>query len=388
MGRRSKDEGSIYPIKDAEGRTVRWGASITAGYVDGKRKRKKIERKTRRDVVEELARLKLQQAQGVDLATKQPLVQDFCTEWLDGTFALKARPKSVDTYRQMFIYHIFPAFGQKKVKDVTHRMVQRLVTDMHQRGSADKTIGLARAAGRQVFAAAVRQGLIDRNPFLDLVLPTGTVRLAEALTIEQARAFLDEAKGERLEVALRLMLSLGLRRGEVCGLRWGVDLDLGKGTLTINGNLQYVRGHNLVWGPPKTKSGVRTFKLPARLLAMLVWHRQEQDREKNTMGNLWQGSPYVFTSTTGAPLNSNELYKTFVRIRDRIGLPKSLTPHSLRHSFASFSHAEGMPLKTISASLGHANTRITNDLYVHLFQDELDGAAATIESLLERAAGA
>jgi integrase len=381
MGRRSAGEGSIYPVKKG-GKTIAYAATIETGYTDGTRKRKKVQRKTRRDVAEEIARLKAQQAQGVDLKSKQPTVRDYCTPWLD-TFALKARAKSVETYRQAFKYHIFPAMGDAKLNKVTHRQAQAFVAAMHTAGFADKTIGLVRAAGRQAYAAAIKEGLVDRNPFQGLTLPTGNVRKAIALTVPQAKALLAAARGERLEVALRLMLSLGLRRGEVCGLRWGKDVDIVAGTLTVHGTLQYIQGKGLVWGEPKTDASERSFKLPPSLLSALVWHKQQQDKERALMGKLWHDSGYVFVATTtGGALNSNNIYDAFKRAAKSAGLPAEATPHTLRHSCASFLHAEGASIKRISVYLGHANTTITNNVYLHLFQNELDDGATTVEDLL------
>lgn len=383
MSRRAAGEGSIYPVRNKDGRITAYAAAVSLGYTDGKRNRKKVQRKTRKNVAEEIARLKAQQAQGVDLNAKQPTVRDFCTPWLK-TFALKARPKSVETYRQMFTYHIYPAVGDQKMNKVTHRRIQALITDMHAAGFADKTISLVRAAGRQAWAVAMKEGLVDRNPFQGLTLPTGNVRKAIALTVTQAKALLLAARGDRLEVALRLMLSLGLRRGEVCGLRWDKDVDLKKGTLMVHGTLQYIQGRGLTRGEPKTDASERSFKLPPALLAALVWHKQQQDQERRLMGKLWRDSGYVFVgSTTGGPLNSNNIYNAFKRAATIAGLPEEATPHTLRHSCASFLHAEGASLKKISVYLGHANTTITNQVYIHLFQDELDEGAVTVENLLE-----
>lgn len=386
MSRRIAGEASIYPIKK-DGKTVKWAGSLSLGYVDGKRVRKKVERATRKEVADEIAAFRKQQAQGVDLRAKQPTVKDHCLPWLDNTFALKARPKSVETYRQSFVYHILPALGTMKIKDVTHRKVQALVAQMHKDGYADKTIELVRAAGRQAWAAAMREGLTDVNPFHGLTLPSSGGKKAIFLTVAQAKAFILATRGDRLEVAQRLMLSLGMRRGEVAGLRWGSDVDLASGTLTVNGTLQYIPGRGLEWGEPKTDAGKRSFKLPPALLAALTWHKQQQDRERLQMGKRWKNSGFVFCNATdGGKLNSNAIYSAFKKAATIAGLPKEASPHSLRHSCASFLHAEGASMKKISSYLGHANTTITGNLYVHLFQDEIDEGVVTVEELLFREA--
>lgn len=384
MSRRASGEGGIYPIHDKDGKVVKYAGAIGLGYVNGKRRRKKIERKTRREVAEEIGRLKAQQAKGVDIKSKQPTLKEYCQPWIENTFALSAKPKSVETYRQSLIYHVYPKLGNTKLNKVTHRQVQALIAEMHKNNYAYKTISLVRAAGRQAYAAAMKEELADHNPFQGLTLPAGNAKEVSTLTVAQARALMLALRGDRLEVAIRLMLSLGLRRGEVCGLRWDKDVDLAAGTLTVHGTLQYVRGMGLVWGTPKTKTSERSFKLPPSLLAALIWHRHQQEEERKRMGKLWRNSGYVFVAvTTGGPMNSNSLYEAFKRAAKIADLPESASPHTLRHSCASFLHAEGASLKNISVYLGHSSTAITSQIYVHLFQSELDESAATMEGLLE-----
>lgn len=384
MARRAAGEGGIYPIHDRDGKVIKYAGSVELGYINGKRKRKKVERKTRREVAEEIARLKAQLAKGADLKSKQPTLKDYCDPWIDNTFALSAKPKSVETYRQMLIYYIYPRLGATKINKVTHRMAQALIADLHSKGFADKTIGLVRSAGRQAYQAAMKEGVADHNPFQGLTLPSGNMKVVSTLTVAQAQALMQALRGDRFELAIRLMLSLGLRRGEVCGLRWEKDVDLGAGTLTVHGTLHYVRGTGLVWGTPKTKASERSFKLPPSLLAMLTWHKQQQAIERQQMGKLWTASDYVFVApTTGGPMNSQNIYDSFKRAAKAAGLPTDARPHMLRHSCASFLHAEGMSLKNISVYLGHSTTAITSQIYVHLFQAELDESAATMEKILQ-----
>ena len=165
------------------------------------------------------------------------------------------------------------------------------------------------------------------------------------------------------------------------GLRWS-DIDLERGILTVNGSLGWIKGKGLVYGPPKTESGQRAFKLPASLVSALKRYQLRAAAERKAAGDRWQASEYVFTSTKhGGALNPAQLWQAFRAAADRAGLT-GFTLHSLRHSCASFLHAEGVALKTISAYLGHSDTQVTNDIYIHLFDDAINDAAAVLESRL------
>jgi integrase len=87
---------------------------------------------------------------------------------------------------------------------------------------------------------------------------------------------------------------------------------------------------------------------------------------------------------SGGPLDSGRIYTAFQRAAKLIGI-EGFSPHSLRHSAATFLHRQRAPVKTISVYLGHADTRITDDVYTHLFQDELNEAAEMIEEGLDAA---
>lgn len=382
MSRRASGEGAIYPVRDKNGKTIRYAASLTVGYKNGKRKRKKFEAKTRREVAEKLALAKQQMQLGADLTTRPLTVKAYFERWMADQFSLHAKPRSIATYQQMLNYYIYPALGDIRLDKLTPQHIRTWRAEMVRSGYADATIELARTVLKQGLSQALVDGAVTRN-VAALVKGGGrTSKTITVLTVEQARSFLSAARGERLEMALRLLLSLGLRRGEVCGLR-DEDVDLVRGILSINGTLQWIPGEGLRWGEPKTASGRRSIKLPETLLAVLRAHLERRDLERAAMGDGWTGSPYIFVAAkSGGPLNPNHLYQVFLRVARRAALPEGTSPHTLRHSCASFLFAQGVAVKTISAILGHANTAITNDLYIHLFQETVDDAAATVEALL------
>lgn len=383
-------EGAVVTIR-RKGKIVGYAPEISLGYSGGKRRRKRGEmKKTRGEARAASQELKRLHEAGVDLLSKAPKVRDYFPLWLKD-FARKGRGRSVDTYRWAIDKVIIPHLGDLPLKKVTTLRLDQLFgalldgDDGHTKMAA-KSVALVRSVLHQAFKQAKKWDLVATNPVADTTPPTPSPSRARALTVDQATALLIQARGDRLELALRLTLSLGLRRGETCGLHW-TDIDLEAGTLTINGSLGWIKGKGLVYGPTKTESGRRRFTLPANLLTALRRHQVRGAAERKAMQGKWTAPDlgYVFVGARfGRSLNPGRLYDVFRVIAERAGII-GFRLHDLRHSCASFLHAEGVPEKNISVFLGHASTQITNSIYVHLFPEALNDAAAVLDERLSMA---
>ena len=371
-------EGAIVAIRRG-GKITGYAPEVTIGWKDGKRLRKRgaIQR-TRGEARAGLETLKQLQATGVAQIEKAQKVRDYFPFWLAQSFAQDARPRSVETYGWVITTVLVPKLGDLQLGKISTLRLDALFAELRDEDYAARTIQLVRTVLNQGYKRAIKWGLVTVNPVTNTQAPKIERSSAKALTGEQARAFLEAAQGERLEVALRLMLALGLRRGEACGLRWQ-DIDLDAGTLSVNGTLGRVNGKGLIYGPPKSASGQRRFKLPPSLITALKRHQIRSAAERKAFGDRWEPSDYVFVSAhDGGPINPGRVYDAFHVVAARAGLV-GFRPHDLRHSAASLLHADGVPVKTISAYLGHADTQTTNNVYIHLFDQALQDAAAVME---------
>ncbi len=140
---------------------------------------------------------------------------------------------------------------------------------------------------------------------------------------------------------------------------------------------------------PKTKKSQRTDHLPAFVRELLVSHKSEQlahlvDLTNELEARRRQRDGYVFLRHSGEQWNPNELSRQFSRLIRRKKLPL-FRFHDLRHGFASLAFAAGVPLKTVSESLGHSGIAITSQLYVHLLADQKREKAAVLDAYLDRA---
>jgi site-specific recombinase XerC len=214
---------------------------------------------------------------------------------------------------------------------------------------------------------AVRRGAINSNPFAVLTdddrPDRGEQAAAHEWTDEELAALFSAsetlaAKREsRYDYTplLRLVATLGLRKGEALGLRWE-DFDKDAGVL-------HVRRQWLVsgeYGPPKTKAGTRRIALPADLRDLLIGLRLRSD---------WSPDEHpIFASLAGTPLgHRNVLRRGWEPARDLAGLQSSLTLHDLRHAAASRLINARLDPVTVAAVLGHEDATVTLKVYGHLW---------------------
>ena len=179
------------------------------------------------------------------------------------------------------------------------------------------TIGRLSAA----FELAVRDRKLVANPCQYVDLPELAEVEHETWSAEQVRAFLSAAAQDRLHAAWRMTL-YGMRRAEVCGLRWS-EVDLDAGTITVASTRVVVYGYGVVDKEPKSRRGSRTLPLDTAAVAALRALRDRQVTEAMEAGEAYQDSGYVVTDELGTAPNPEWYSDEFHRLRERAGLPGS-----------------------------------------------------------------
>lgn len=245
MSKRGSNEGSIY--KRADGR---WTASINLGYEDGKRRRKAFYGATRREVAEKLAVALRDVQQGLPIAPERLTVGAFITKWMEDAARPALRPLTFRSYESIVREHLLPAFGRTPLSKLTPADVQRYTNQKLAAGLSPYTVRNHHAVLRRCLNQAVRWEVIPRNVASVVSPPRVVNEEVHPLTPADARAFLAAIEGDRLGALYTLTLTLGLRQGEVLGLRWE-DTDLDTGTIAIKKALQRVNGAYIL-GEPKT----------------------------------------------------------------------------------------------------------------------------------------
>jgi integrase len=192
--------------------------------------------------------------------------------------------------------------------------------------------------------------------------------------------FLGMVEGHRYGPLVRTAAMTGVRRSELCGLRWA-DVDLDAAALMVRQSVQLVDGR-IVVGAVKTARSRRRIDLDAGTVAILRSHRRNQASERLMAGAGWRDHDLVFTAPDGSNLNPDTLTQWFDRTVRRTELPR-IRLHDLRHTHASHLLAAGVNVKVVSERLGHASTSFTLDRYGHTLPGQQATAAAAVAALVD-----
>ena len=236
-----------------------------------------------------------------------------------------------------------------------------------------------------VFEQAKKEGILVKNPCDAANPPKMDTKEKRALSSDRAHvliAMLDE-KNDR-ECAYLLAITMGLRRGEICGLSWG-DVDFENGILDVShsydtlGNLKGT----------KTKAGMRLLPLPENVAEALREHKKAQ-KERYDRTNQWRKpeegyieqtdeSPVISDISGGRVLPSN-LSRWWTEDRAKYGL-EGWCLHELRHTYLTMLALSGVHPKVMQELAGHYSSQITMDIYTHVNMDAKREAVAAVSKV-------
>jgi integrase len=192
-------------------------------------------------------------------------------------------------------------------------------------------------------------------------------------TAQQTSAFLSAARKDPYYAAFVVVAYTGLRRGEVCALRWS-DIDFASGRIEIVQQLVQYGWHADIQDETKSDAGDRVVIAVQPVLKALAKHRKKQQAQQDAAGERWTKTGLVFTTATGKPIHPSEVTDALREIARRADLPP-IRLHDLRHGTATHALSAGVDMKTVSEMLGHSSITITADTYTSV-ADELKRAAA------------
>lgn len=382
--RRANGEGTIRKRKDG-----RWEGVIVVGHKDnGKPITKSVFAKTQKELVPKMLRLR-DDYQGVELTEESNMtLRDWIDKWFSEYAASTLRPSTIRSYRQ-FARLLSAKLGDKQVKLITTADVQRAYNSIKKTGRekthpengnelSDTVVRSVHMFFHQVMDAAVAEHLVAFNPTRGTVIPKKNYKEKTILGEEEFKGLMDAIEKEPLWYDFFYTeLTTGLRRGEICALKWS-DFDEKNGTLKISRSAgKTIEGVREI-GSTKTAAGARTVVLPASTHNMLL------ARRKSTFAV----SEWIFPHLTKPeePMSPSTAYHKLKDILVREGLP-NVRFHDLRHTFATHALTSGVDAKSLSKILGHTNASFTLDTYTHVTTDMQKNASVIVGNFLEEIFG-
>lgn len=267
--------------------------------------------------------------------------------------------------------YISPYFGDYLFTSLERMDINKWLTELYNKGYAQTTIRNAFAQLKKVYTYYCNIGELGTNPFNGVKTPKEGKPKVTHLTSEQMEAFLSAVNSaynptEAMYCGLLLAYYGGLRRGEICALRWR-NIDFDKETITIDSSIGYGQGGNYT-KPPKTDSSYRTFPMMPQLYEALKI-RYEYIKPKSNWFVI--GKEDKFMSLQDFTAKFEKLAKDY-ELKDYYG--EKIKPHGLRHNFATVGINSGMDIASLSLMMGHASRAMTLDIYGDATPDALKTA--------------
>lgn len=347
---------------------------------------KDVRAKSKEELRKKLYDLETAQRMGIVLDDKTT-VAELATQWYNNRKDKWSYSRKSD-YVNAINVHICPYIGGMLVKEVKPEHCQMVLSQMAHLSNSmqSKTVSTL----KQIFECAEENGLIFRSPCGKLKAAGKRSKEKTPLTPEQSKALLEATKGTRAYLFIMLGLYAGLRREEICGLRW-VDVDLaGKPPrLTVNNVIRFEGTKGVFHSELKTSAAHRTIPLPAALASALA----EEKKQTKSM--------FVVPAANGGnatPQTVKNLMKIVERrqVSNVVTLdqkdPKQprgpkiertldfrITPHQLRHTYITTLCQSGMDIKKIQYLAGHSDVKMTLNIYSHVVNNRPDELIESVE---------
>lgn len=320
-------------------------------------------------------------------------LDDWFEVWIKEYKELMVKRGTLENYKRNYHCYISPYIGKMYVREIRVEHLQKLYNDLIRKGYSVSTLRVSRGVLSGMFSQLVKNDILVKNPVEFVVFPKERKRKSKRVLTrnEQCSFLLHAANSEYLDL-YRLALSTGLRIGELMALRWK-DIDMENEILTVNGSMKYFKDTGFFIDTPKSLTSYRSIPLLPDMTRMLKQRKKQQSETRIKEGEKWNKQPgikgLVFTDPLkpGEPvrkrtiaydldrvvalMNGSNEYQVTKRNREKLLKAANLdveriTPHTLRHTFATRALETGMPPKVVQEILGHSSIRMTMDLYTHV----------------------
>lgn len=317
-------------------------------------------------------------------AAQDVLFGAYAVEWFRVIKAPGLSASSIESYRTALNKDILPVFSNFNLRAITAMQLQDFVNGYAGKSATKITMICATLKG--IFESACADRIIIENPMAHIRKPKPTPPEEKiALTVEQRERIEAECRSNPRAIYLALMYYLGLRPGEARGLQWG-DIDWQKNTVHIQRDIDYKDGGKV--GKVKTQKSKRIVPLPDGLRAILSGLRGMPDLfivrgenggtlSKTSAERLWVELMYNCDMVEPA---ENVYYRASdIRSKWR----PIITPHAIRHNYATMCWEAGLDPYTTMRLMGHASIKTTMDIYTHLNDRQMDRIAEKVEIIFD-----
>ncbi|MDR7301835.1 tyrosine-type recombinase/integrase [Haloactinomyces albus] len=382
MPRKKRPEGTRAPngassiYQDKNGK---WHGRVTVGVRDdGRSDRRHVESWDRKVVTKKVRELERARDEGnITKPGEKWTVEQWVEHWLHNIATSTTGDGGWDAYFYA-TKHIRKHVGAHKLPNLLPDHLEAMYRKMQKAGASSATAHQAHRTIRTALNEAVKRGYLAKNPAVVAKAPKVEEKEVEPFTREEVTQLFKTAREGRNACRWIIAIALGLRQGEVLGLRW-TDVDFQEGTLTVDVQRprpKWKHGCDGACGHkhgghcpqrintrsetkrPKSRAGRRPIGLPHPVLEELKQHATEQTAEREAAGELWSDAGWLFTNETGKPLNYRTDLARWKQLLSDAGV-RDARLHDARHTAATVLLELGIPDRTAMEIMGWSNVALT-----------------------------
>ncbi len=391
MTRRSPREGTVYQRNDSK-----WVAEVQLPNDHlGRRRRRKRTVKTKKEAEQICRSLLIDVESGRTELDGSITVTDWCETWLAGAARLTCKERTVAGYKYALDRWVLPHVGRYQLRHLHVGHIETMQTSLLDAGLSVNTVRVARRVLSSALSHAVTSRQIPHNPVKDIQAPRypgGQRPMLEPFTEEQARHLLAVCKDHpdaAVAAFVTIGLMLGMRRGEILGLRLQ-DIDWAEGCLSTRQalNQNYLPTVDGGWmtelgtSTPKTRHSRRDLSMPASVRTAVLRLQNTRNAQRQMAGDDWEENGLLFCSKNGKPMWPSNLTKRYQRLLGDAAVPQ-LSIHALRHTFATICFLNEIPAEQVQTAAGHSSIRTTKDMYANYLPQLATKAISALSEVLD-----
>ena len=314
-------------------------------------------------------------------------VESYLTSWFEHHKKV-IEPSTANGYRVNIYNHIIPQIGNIKLSNLKAADIENMCLDLQKnKHLSGKTIKYVYNVLKVALKEAVNNKLIETNVALQAKTPKVAKYKATVLSPEQLNILFSAVKNTTYETEIKLAAVLGLRRGEVLGIR-NQDINYAQHTISIEQQVSVTKvvsdkaDKNKLFNIKDLKSDCshRTIFISKDVEDLIKRRQIYNQSQKSKLGENYIDKDLLCCKDNGDIISPQTLYHAFKRVLKECDLP-SIRFHDLRHSYATMLIDLNIPIKVISQNLGHSSTAVTDMIYADSISAKKN-VSNTVSSLL------
>jgi integrase len=312
-------------------------------------------------------------------------LEKFLIKWLDTYVKINVAPKTYESYKGIIDTYIIPKIGIITLEKLKPLYIQNFYKScIEDFGLSGTTTLYCHRILHTALNQAVKWQLIKSNPTNMVDKPRKSKPDLKVLDTLEVDLLLNKIKDLSLYMPVFLAVTTGMRRGELCGLKWD-NVDLGEGVIYVKNQLQTIDNVKQII-PLKTADSKRKVILLDYAIPILKEWKETQQENKKIYGDQYNNENFVLSHVDSSPYDPDYISRNFARwmhpISKELNIPE-IRFHDLRHTHATLLLKAGANIKAVSERLGHTSVAITLNTYSHLLPDMQKDAVKMLDDLLK-----